>query len=136
MRKLLQRFSALADNHPLGIAVGILSLYVAARVLVFLRFPILTTQDTWAFVAPDDDLREILESKSTRPGFIYQVLLRIWPLAEKSVFTNESGISVFLYEGTPTVAVVTFILSVAAWVMLAATLASQGPKGRRFLGRR
>lgn len=110
-------FSAIRHRY-LG-ALTILSAYSALRVFFFLSNSVVANEDTWAFVAPGDDVGEILQSKSTRPGFVYQLLLRALPISAAGVFTQDEGIRFVQFEDTPTIAGVTFVISLICWVFMA-----------------
>jgi len=110
----------LIQRTRLVIPSSVFLLYLGIRLFLFLSTAVVTNQDTWAFVASEDDLREIVESKSTRPGFIYQLLLRGFPIAEGAIFTQDAGLRAFQYEGIPAVAVMAFVVSILCWSFLAA----------------
>lgn len=102
-----------------GWLVMVAGVYSILRLGLFLSFPVVTNQDTWAFVAPNDDVQEILEGKSVRPGFIYQLLLRVFPIDSEFVYTNDNPAIAIIYDGVPAVAVITMLVSVFAWLCLA-----------------
>ena len=102
-----------------GWPVAVVGVYFILRLGLFLSFPVVTNQDTWGFVAPNDDVQEILEGKSVRPGFVYQLLLRVFPIDSDFVYTNENPAIALIYDGVPAVAVITMLVSVFAWLCLA-----------------
>ena len=96
--------------------------YVLARAYLFLSTPVITYADTWAFVAPEDGYREIIESKSRRPGFLYQIVLRILPVSNETFIVNDGQVAVLQTPTVPLVAVLAVVLSTGAWLFISMVL--------------
>ena len=136
----LQRQRALSLSRRstnILVVTAAFSLYATARTLLFASYPTLLLQDSYMWVSPNDPTSEILSGNSNRPGFLYQLALRLFDQIDLNLIPiPPDGHFKTVPEVMP-ITILSLALSVCAWFFFAfgiARLLNRGVRGQIVAG--